>query len=82
MFENLMLTSFSTFPLISSCSCPDGWFGVRCQEDSPACTVGKHKCARGAQCATRENGTSYCLCPFGKAGRLCDQSEETIDRES
>ena len=56
-----------------SCSCPDGWFGVMCREESTVCTTGKHACAEGSECAVRPNGTYFCLCPFGRRGTLCDE---------
>ena len=31
----------------SSCECPDGKFGVTCEEESSACTTGRHNCAEG-----------------------------------
>ena len=30
-----------------SCECPDGKFGVTCEEESSACTTGRHNCAEG-----------------------------------
>ena len=56
-----------------SCSCPDGWFGVMCREESTVCTTGKHACAEGSECAVHPNGTYFCLCPFGRRGTLCEE---------
>ncbi|XP_059087709.1 protein eyes shut-like [Tigriopus californicus] len=62
-----------------TCSCPDGWFGVRCQEETSLCTTGKHKCSQDSECSLHLNGTYFCKCPFGKSGNYCTESLDVSD---
>lgn len=62
-----------------TCSCPDGWFGVRCQEETSLCTTGKHKCSKDSECSLHLNGTYFCKCPFGKTGKYCTESLDVSD---
>ena len=55
------------------CECPDGRFGVTCNEDSSACTTGQHQCEEGAKCSVVRDGSYQCLCPFGKTGKFCKE---------
>ena len=48
-----------------SCECPDGKFGVTCEEESSACTTGRHNCAEGSECTVMKDGSYECLCPLG-----------------
>ena len=48
-----------------SCECPDGKFGVTCDEESSACTTGRHNCAEGSECTVMKDGSYECLCPLG-----------------
>ena len=61
-----------------SCECPDGKFGVTCEEDSSACTTGQNECAEGSKCSVVRDGSYRCLCPLGKTGKFCNEGNEEI----
>ena len=54
------------------CECPDGRFGVTCDESASACTTGRHKCEEDSKCSVMKDGNYECLCPLGKTGKFCE----------
>ena len=58
-----------------SCECPDGKFGVTCQEGSSACTTGQNACAEGSKCSVVRDGSYRCMCPLGKTGEYCKEGK-------
>ena len=54
------------------CECPDGRFGVTCDESASACTTGRHQCKEDSKCSVMKDGNYECLCPLGKTGKFCE----------
>jgi hypothetical protein len=67
-FGNELLLYNETHQLWEHCICPEGFFGIQCEQQLQICPGGGHICLHGSQCIS-EGGTTN-----GNRSQACDCS--------